>query len=286
MYAAAPTAVTARDGLSCGGAERGEVRLPAPRDLRRRELDEEDRRRRARGRHQRHLRLRERAIPLPVVARRAGGDDVLPDRVAAAAARNDVVEGEPARAGAAVDAAPAVAREERATRDLALHRPRHAHVGDEPDDVRPRVGRGGGRERLLELLDHLGLALVDEHVRTPNGAHVEWLVAGVQNENVLHHRRNLASEPAQQARRNVSARASFGHSRSAPRAKRGSDGRVPTTATSAAPRQRSNSSRARRTWYSEVTTTMRRQPRAWAIRPTVSASPRVEKGTGWTQRTR
>ena len=40
--------------------------------------------------------------------------------------------------GAAVDAAPAVTREERAARDLALDDPRDADVGEEPDHVRPR----------------------------------------------------------------------------------------------------------------------------------------------------
>ena len=76
-----------------------------------------------------------------------------------------------------------------------------------------------------------------------------------------------------------------GHSRSAPRAKRGSDARVPTTSTRPLPRHRSKSIRARRTWYSDVTTTIRRQPRAAAIRATVSASPRVEYGSGRAQRT-
>ena len=52
----------------------------------------------------------------------------------------DVVERQPARGRAAVDAAPAVTGEERAARDLALDRARHPDVLDEPDHVRPDVG--------------------------------------------------------------------------------------------------------------------------------------------------
>src|SRR5262245_49733140 len=77
----------------------------------------------------------ERPVALAQVARRAGGDDVLPDRLASLRARHDVVEGQPAAGAAAVDAAPAVAREEGAPRDLALDRPRHTDVLDEPDHV-------------------------------------------------------------------------------------------------------------------------------------------------------
>src|SRR6266480_7116462 len=68
-----------RPGLRSGGAERAEIRLPALRDLWRRELDEEDRRRRARGRGQVHLGLRQQAVPFPVVAGRARRHHVLPN---------------------------------------------------------------------------------------------------------------------------------------------------------------------------------------------------------------
>ena len=97
----------------------------------------------------RHRRLLREAVALAQVAGGAGGDDVLPDRVAPAAAREDVVEGEPAAGRPAVDAAPVVAGEERPARDLALRRPRHADVLDEPDHVRPRerVGRRMQRRR-------------------------------------------------------------------------------------------------------------------------------------------
>jgi hypothetical protein len=41
-------------------------------------------------------------------------------------------------------------------------------------------------QRLLQRLDHLGLAFEDEDVRTPDRAHVERLVTGVQHQNVGH----------------------------------------------------------------------------------------------------
>ena len=41
-------------------------------------------------------------------------------------------------------------------------------------------------KRLVELLDHLRLTFEHEHVGTPNGRYVQWLVARVEDENVLH----------------------------------------------------------------------------------------------------
>ena len=63
-------------------------------------------------------------------------------------------------------------REERAARDLPLDRPRNADVVDEPDDVRPHERVRGRPEWSLERLDHLGLALEDEHMGTPHRSHV------------------------------------------------------------------------------------------------------------------
>ena len=139
-----------------------------------------------------HARLLQRAVPLVVVARRTRRYDVLPDRFPTARSRDDVVERQPARGGAAVDATPAVAREERAARDLALDGPRHAHVGHEPDHVWPRIRVGRGVQRLVELLDHLGLSLEHEHVGTPHGCDIQRLVTRVQNQNLLHLGRNVA----------------------------------------------------------------------------------------------
>ena len=83
-----------------------------------------------------HRGLLEQAVALSEVARSAGRHDVLPDRVAAARARHDVVERQPGRPVAAVDAAPAVAGEERPSRDAPLDRARDAHVRHEADHVR------------------------------------------------------------------------------------------------------------------------------------------------------
>src|SRR5207342_2959274 len=94
---------------------------------------------------------------------------------------------------AAVDAFPAVPREQRAPGDLPLNRARHAHVVDEPDHVRPDEARFGGTERLVEALDDLRLAFVDEHVRPPHRANVERLVTRVQDENMLQPGRKVPS---------------------------------------------------------------------------------------------
>ena len=52
--------------------------------------------------------------------------------------------------------------------------------------------RGRGRAKWsVELLDHLRLALEDEHVRAAQRAHVERLVTRVQDENLLHPGRNV-----------------------------------------------------------------------------------------------
>jgi hypothetical protein len=41
-------------------------------------------------------------------------------------------------------------------------------------------------QRLVQLLEHLGLALEDEDVRAPDRADVQGLEARVQDENLLH----------------------------------------------------------------------------------------------------
>src|SRR5262249_13306326 len=182
-------------GRARAGLEVPQVRPPAVRDLRRREADEEDRGGRARLRPQLEPALLERPVSLAQVARRAGGDDVLPDGVAAARTRHDVVECQAPAGRPAVDAAPAVTGEERAPGDLPLHGPRHAHVGHEPDHV--GTWKGGARrvKRLVELLYHLRLSFEHEDVSTSDRCHVQRLVARVEDENVLHLAGNVASEP-------------------------------------------------------------------------------------------
>jgi hypothetical protein len=41
-------------------------------------------------------------------------------------------------------------------------------------------------KRLVQLLDHLCFPLEHEHVGAADGRHVQWLVAGVEDENLLH----------------------------------------------------------------------------------------------------
>ena len=81
----------------------------------------------------------------------------------------------------------------RASGDLPLHRPGHTHVLHEPDHVRPLEGVAGRAERLVELLEHLGLALEHEHVCTTHGCDVQWLVARVQDEYLRHSQKNVAT---------------------------------------------------------------------------------------------
>src|SRR6185295_20097168 len=103
-----------------------------------------------------HPGLLGQAVALAAIARRAGGDDVLPARVAALGPRDDVVDGE-VRARAAVLAGPAVAREDGAPGDLAPVRvARDLHVADEPDDHRARHRRVFGAQLPLRVLEQLG----------------------------------------------------------------------------------------------------------------------------------
>ncbi len=54
--------------------------------------------------------------------------------------------------------------------------------------------RAGQRYGPVELLEHLGLSLEDEHVRPPNRRHVQRLVARVQDEDLLHSERKSSEE--------------------------------------------------------------------------------------------
>src|SRR5262249_16443611 len=106
------------------GLELPQVWLPAVRDLRPGKADEEPRSGRARLRVEPEAALLERPVPLAQVARRARGDDVLPDGVPAARAWHHVVERQASTGRPAVDTPPAVTGEERAPGDLPLHRAR------------------------------------------------------------------------------------------------------------------------------------------------------------------
>ena len=129
-----------------------------------------------------HVCLRRQPVALAAVARRARGDDVLPARVAALGARDDVVDRQ-ARTGAAVLARPAVAREHRAARDLAAVRvARDVDVADEPDHDRARQRRVLGAQLEARALDELGLLLEQQHGGAANRADVDRLVGRVEDE--------------------------------------------------------------------------------------------------------
>ena len=61
----------------------------------------------------------------------------------------------------------------------------------EPDDVWPLVGVSGRAKWSVKFLDHLCLALEDEHVGAAQRAHIERLVTRIENENLLHLGRNV-----------------------------------------------------------------------------------------------
>src|ERR671914_425916 len=90
---------------------------------------------------------------------------------------------------AAVDAAPAVPGEQGPSRDLPLDCARHSNIGEEADHMRPGIRVARRAQGLSKLLDHLGLALEDEYVRTSDRADVQWLIARVQDKNVRHWRK-------------------------------------------------------------------------------------------------
>ncbi len=99
-----------------------------------------------RGDVQRHLRLLRRTATLFEVARRAGGDDILPGRAPALGARNDMVEGQVAqRAGVQRDGPPGagvVARAAAAPVEL-------PDSGGDGGALPARGARSGGRCRDL-----------------------------------------------------------------------------------------------------------------------------------------
>ena len=169
-----------------GFVEPREVRAPRVGDVVHRQPDEQHRGRRPRLARQAHPDLLEQPVTLAEVARRARGDHVLPHRVAPAGARDDVVERQPPAAGAAVHALPPVAREQRPPGDAPLHRLRDADVVDEADHVRADVRVRRRSQRLVVALENLGPALAHEHVCPAHRAHIQWFVARIQDEYLVH----------------------------------------------------------------------------------------------------
>ena len=86
-------------------------------------------------------------------------------------------------ARAAVLAGPVVAGEHGAAGDLAPMRVAgHADVADQADDDRARDARALRAQEPVGVLDHLGLLLEQEDDRAADGADVDRLIRGVQNE--------------------------------------------------------------------------------------------------------
>ena len=118
---------------------------------------------------------------LAVVARLAGGDEVLPRVGAAAVARHHVVEGEVVAGAPAVLARVAVAGEDLATGQLDA-RPRPADVVLEADHGRGAVDLADRADLGVVVLDDLGLRAEQEPERPRDVADVEGLVVLVQHE--------------------------------------------------------------------------------------------------------
>ena len=131
--------------------------------------------------------LLERLAALAVVARLAGGDEVLPGVAAAAVARHDVVEGQVVRLAAAVLAGVPVAREDLAPRQLDA-RPRPADQVLEADDGGRAVLGPHRPDHLVVVLDHFGLLAEHQAEGARQVTDVERLVVLVQNEYDTVHR--------------------------------------------------------------------------------------------------
>ena len=160
-----------------------QIRLPRHRDTGRGDPDEHRRPRRPRVIGRMHRGLARHPVALAAVARRAGGDDVLPRRRPAAAAGDHVVDGQPGGLAAAVLAGVGVASEHRLAGDLApVHVARDADVANQPDHARAIELEPLGVQRPLPPLDHLGSRLEHEHGGAPDRADVDRFVARVEDQ--------------------------------------------------------------------------------------------------------
>src|SRR5215211_5590757 len=130
-----------------------------------------------------HSRLVRSAVALLTVARRAGGNDVLPDRFAAPTARDHVVHREAVRLAPAVLAGPCVAGEHCLASDLAAMAVAwDPDVAHEADHAGPIEGEALGVKRPLTALDDLRAGLQHEDGRPPHVADIDRLVARIQDE--------------------------------------------------------------------------------------------------------
>src|SRR3954447_18450618 len=139
-----------------------------------------------------HPDLAGQAVALAAVAGRAGGDDVLPDRLAAATAGDDVVDGEPGLARAAVLAGPGVAGEHRPPGDLAaVCLARDPHVADEADHVGTLDRHPLRVQGALAALQEFGLLLEKQDSGSPQRADVDRLIRCIEYEYSWHRAREF-----------------------------------------------------------------------------------------------
>src|SRR5690606_585319 len=129
-----------------------------------------------------HAGLVRRPVALPGVAALAAGHDVLPRGRAAAAAREHVVEGEVVRVPAAVLADVLVAPEDVLAVERHALPERRAHEAPQPDHAGYREHRVGGAQHLARLLDTLGDLVHEQRHGALHRAHVQRLVARVEDE--------------------------------------------------------------------------------------------------------
>src|SRR5690349_9172736 len=190
----------AHSSVAIALGSRGQILLPGRRDAGGRDLDEDVRPRRLRCLLGVHVDLLGQAVALAAVAGGAGGDDVLPDRLAAPTAGDDVVDREAGLAGAAVLAGPGVAGEDGAAGDLAPVRfARDAHVVDEADHVRPLHRHVLGMDRPLAPLEQLRLFLQEQHGSPSQRANVDRLIRCVEYEYSCHAAGEFYAGPASAA---------------------------------------------------------------------------------------
>src|SRR5438132_453208 len=132
---------------------------------------------------ERHACLGERAPALPVVARLAGGDDVLPDVLATAVTRHHVIERQVVTALPAVLAGVVVTDEDFLTGHL-HDGARTLHVVREADDRWRRKAHPLARDQVAVLLDDARLLLREEDHRPADVADVQRLEVEVEHEHV------------------------------------------------------------------------------------------------------
>ena len=135
---------------------------------------------------QRHACLDECLTPFAAIACGARADDIFPHVLAAAIARNDVINRKMVRLCAAVLAGEIVATKDGAARQFDAWT-RSLDLVREANHRRARESRRRGRNVAATVQNDFGSAADEEHNRAVRVAHVQRLVVLVENENVLPH---------------------------------------------------------------------------------------------------